>query len=139
MSCCTLWHVFSLRIWKLSLSFSIWLKIIRDEISLYVQRIVAEIEYHMPYVQHLSFYLTSKLEIRSEENQAETDKSALMLRKCPVRPLFTVYDLIKKCWMLKIYIFTKFLVPFIVCRIGGSWRFWMTSSLTTDFDQKPYK
>ena len=63
---------------------------------MYVQRIVAEIEYHVPYVQQLSFYLTSKLEIRSEEDQAESDKSALMLRKCPVRPLFTVYDLIKK-------------------------------------------
>ena len=38
-------------------------------------------------------YLTSKLKIRSEE---ESDKSALILRKCPVRPLYTVYDLIKK-------------------------------------------
>ena len=62
-SCCTLWHVFSLRIWKLPLSFSIWLKIFRDEIfeiSLYVQRIGAEIEYHMPYVQQLSFYVFDK-------------------------------------------------------------------------------
>ena len=38
-------------------------------------------------------YLTSILKIRSEE---ESDKSALMLRKCPVRPLYTMYDLIKK-------------------------------------------
>ena len=33
---------------------------------------------------------------RGEEDQAETDKSALMLRKCPVRPLFTVHDLKNK-------------------------------------------
>ena len=81
------------------------LKIIRDEISeisLYVQRIVAEIEYHMPYVQQLSFYLTSKLEIRSEEDQAESDKSALMLRKCPVRPLFTVHDLTKNTFVVSL-------------------------------------